>query len=336
VNLTTKPMKLTDVGSDDATVERYITDPDWVMQQKLDGARMMVLFENGEFLFTNDGVKPIKFAAALQKLPALEESLRRDFESLGVQQVILDGELIIETGVYHVWDVVVLRMDSTRYSDPDFNTNLVDGSERWDVRTGQMRIYLSSIQGPLVKLSRTAWTEGQKRLMWSQIKETNVEGAVSKLITSTYDEGERTKDWVKHKLVKTADVIVTSVQRTFKPGTQVVSHGTATLAVTINSADDPLPWVHPITEKRYSVTDRTTMSRARREGLVLQARSVLPIGNASLIGRDLTIDVGDVVEVNYLYFDRAMIQPRITRKRWDKQPDECLMEQFPAYSRVTV
>jgi ATP-dependent DNA ligase len=329
------PMKLTDVGSDAATVQSFIDDPDWVMQQKLDGARMLMVFENDEIIFTNNGTGPIKFAAVVQKLPPLEKQLLADFHASFVNQLILDGEFIVETGVYHVWDVLVFREFEYANMPEGYNLNRVDGTEDWDVRDKVLRNELSFIQSPIVQFSRTARTREEKSDLWAGIQSTNVEGAVSKLISSSYDEGERTVNWVKHKLVKTADAVVTKVERTFKPDGVTVSHGSATLAVTIDPRDDPAPWVNA-KGKRISAVEFENLTFKGQMNFTSDRRSLYPVGNASLIGRELTIDVGSVVEVNYLYFDRAMIQPRIVRQRWDKTPAECRMDQFPAYTREIV
>lgn len=56
------------------------------------------------------------------------------------------------------------------------------------------------------------------------------------------------------------------------------------------------------------------------------------IGRASLLGKEkhYEINVGDVVEVRYLYVgaNGRLYQPRIVRKRPDKRPDECLDAQL--------
>jgi hypothetical protein len=334
-----RPMKLTDVGSDRATVQRYIEDDDYVMQQKLDGARMLVVYTDGQpILFTNDGVNSIKFAAAVQKLSALTVQLTEDFMELGIDKVILDGELIIETGVYHVWDVTHLVVDyrlEKHDLESDYNPNRVDGQEDWEWRDSVLRDELEALAHDLVQFSETARTRSDKEYLWARINSTNVEGAVSKLRSSVYEEGTRTKDWVKHKLVKTADVVVTKVDRTFKADGKTLSHGKAELAVSINPLNDPQPYVNA-KGKRIEPWVYHALPESKRKAFELSMRSSYPVGNASLIGRELTIEVGSVVEVNYLYFDSAMIQPRIVRQRWDKQPRECDMDQFPAYTRRIV
>lgn len=306
-----RPMKLTDVGIDD--VQRYIDDPRWLMQQKFDGTRLVVVWNDGTLFFTNDGVKPIAFAAALLKLPELEADLRAWLALNQIKSATLDGELIVETGIYYVFDAPALSAAGLTI---DRNHTLG--------RRLQLLRSLGSLRN--VQFPYTAVTREAKRLLWEQVNERGVEGAVSKLQDSVYVPGTRSKDWVKHKLVKTADVVVTSAERTFKPN-GVVSHGKAELAVPIDPKDDPQPFVDS-RGKRYASYQDTTKSTRH------EPRTMLPVGNASLIGKDLGIGPGSVVEVQYLYFTgEAMVQPRIVRLREDKLAEECDLSQFAAYSR---
>ena len=73
--------------------------------------------------------------------------------------------------------------------------------------------------------------------------------------------------------------------------------------------------------------------------------NVVKLCSSSLIGKDLSIEIGDVVEVSYLYREPggSIVQPRIMRKRWDsrsqsgdKRPEECTDDQFKPYSREVV
>jgi len=281
-----KIQKLTDVGSSPSEVEPYLVDPNWVMQQKFDGARVMLTHENNEFRWTNNGEAKLAFSAALLKIPALEADLNlmmphldslRDSEG----RLILDGELIIETGEYHVFDIL-------QY--PNYPLA---------ARIPMLNLMLPSA-GP-VQHVQTYYGEADKRKFWESISSSGVEGAVSKHLDSTYDFGTRSKLWLKHKLVKSCECLVTEVKRTFKPN-GVVSHGSASLAV------------------------------IRGDG------SQIPIANASLIGRELTIEEGSVVEVEYLYRQEGghLVQPRIVRQRFDRTRADCLESQIPEYTRKVI
>jgi hypothetical protein len=300
-------MKLTDVGSAAHEVEPYLSNSSWLLQQKFDGTRIQAQWSpTGEILFSNDGVKPVTHAAAKLKLPALEAELTPLFKHIGHDgPVTLEGELLIRTGEFVVWDLLV-GSDPSQWASTILRTHMV--RDLFAELAGQMN---------LVSATPTAFTESQKRALWELINASNVEGAVSKHHDSPYVPGARSTQWVKHKLVKTADLVVMTAERTFKPegpgrpANTVVHKGSASLG-----------YVDPAS------STGTTF-----------------IAAASLIGRDLTIAPGDVVEVAYLYRepDGGLVQPRILRKRWDavsgtgdKEPRECTVDQFPVYSRAVL
>lgn len=332
-----KPMKLTDVGTD---VEPYLVDPEWVMQQKHDGARMLAVYQLGELTFLNGSGGLMSFSAAKLKLPELEKHMIRDLQALEVANATFDGELLIEEGVYHIFDVISLRWDTARFTTDAARESegwAILGHEHWKWRDAVLRSTLASLEGSLVRFAVTARTEAEKRELWAAINEAAVEGAVSKHVGSFWVEGTRTTQWVKHKLVKAADVVVTAVQRTFKADGVTLSHGKAELAVPIEFDDDPLPYVNAKGKRASRYQLPATIDAINKSGWRLEPRNLLPVGNASLIGKELTIDVGSVVEVNYLYWTGdAMVQPRIVRERFDKGASECNLAQFPEYTRTVV
>jgi ATP-dependent DNA ligase len=284
-------MKLTDVGSADHEVEPYLTDDRWVMQQKFDGARVMMVYDEADDSFLwGDGTTPIKFSAALLKLPALEAEMRRLLPMIQALRghdgrVIFDGELIIESGEYHVFDVLSVYPDSPLRTRLSMLDHLYDCYDR-----------------QLVQVVETYRGEDAKRRFWAQVNGAGVEGAVSKHLDSTYEPGKRSTQWLKHKLVKSCECLVLEASREFKPNSQVVKMGSATLGVFDASG------------------------------------TLIRIASASLIGKELTIEPGSVVEVNYLYRQEggALVQPRIVRQRHDRTAADCVESQIPAYSREAV
>lgn len=296
-------MKLTDVGSAANEVEHYLADSSYLLQQKFDGTRIQAQWNptTQSILFSNNGVDPVTHAAAKLKLPALEAELLPIFKTFDVP-VTIEGELLIRTGEFPVWDLLV-------GNDPS----------QWPLtgeRTRALECLLGSRSQELVTMSPTAWTETEKRDMWARINAADVEGAVSKWINSHYLPGSRTNQWLKHKLVKTADLVVLEAKRTFKPN-GVVHKGSASLGYA--------------TEILSNLADG--------------GPNFIQIASASLIGKDLTIAEGDVVEVAFLYREPGggLVQPRILRKRWDaatgdgdKTPAECTVGQFADYSRAVV
>jgi hypothetical protein len=292
-------MKLTDVGSGKSEVEPYLADSAFILQQKFDGTRIQAQWDpaRGSIFFSNNGIDPVGHSAAKLKLPALEAELLPILQGLSVP-VTLEGELLIRTGEFPVWDLLI-------GDDPN-------GWHTTGCRIRLLEDLLGNRSQELVTVSPTAWTEPEKREMWERICSAGVEGAVSKWADSRYLPGVRTNQWLKHKLVKTADLVVIKAERTFKPGGTVVHKGSAQLGY----VDARFPYAGP-----------------------------QPIASASLIGKDLTIDVGDVVEVAFLYREPGggLVQPRILRKRWDdktengdKRPGECTEDQFADYSRAVV
>lgn len=352
------PMKLTDVGPEKAQL--YIDDDAWVMSQKLDGARVMLRYDISDtgqrrFFWTNDGVKPLAFSAALLHLPMLNVQLAEIMDREGIVAAIFDGELIIETGVYHVFDVLHLETDDSLQVDVS------------DVLSYRL-IHLESLpQTSHIQIAYVARTREEKAALYAALEAGNVEGAVSKLLTSSYvpisvkGGVHRTKEWVKHKFVKTADVVVTAVERKFD-AKGMVTHGSAALAVPIQPEQDPEPLVnakgrraplpigaHPATpfipdhvqgvvrDKILKDWESRSFPDGMPKGFEYAPRTLLPIGNASLIGKELTIDVGSVVEIRYLYWTgEAVVQPAILRQRFDKPAEDCDLDQFPEYTRKIV
>ena len=124
-----------------------------------------------------------------------------------------------------------------------------------------------------------------------------------KSLDAGYSPGERVDHSVKLKFVKSADVVVLTVNR------PDAKHGSATFGVVSGPWSK---WEHD--EFIGGVGYRT-------------------VGGCSLIGKPEVVP-GDVIEVNYLYWTgEALYQPRMMQVRIDKDPAECLVAQFPIYTR---
>lgn len=314
-----KPMKVSHAA--DEVVSVLLEDPRWVLEQKMDGARALAVVTfpadgpaQVEWLSSSGG--PLKFAAAVQHLANIENDLIMPLQVGAVDEVILDGEIIVSTGEFHLFDMPHLVADSHTRVTPEHTygwrrqmlAELFDG---WD-HSGAIRQVAS------------AGTSHDKQALWAAIQAQGAEGAILKHVDGTYRSGIRTKEQVKAKLVKTADLVVLSANRTFKDN-GVVHTGSAGLGVYVTPEyvqDNPGKYTIPA------------------GGDLHEGPFILPIVSASLIGKDLTIAQGDVVEVAYLYRDAkgGLIQPRILRKRLaeEKRPEDCTLEQFPTYSRATV
>lgn len=298
-----KPMKMVEV--DPSTVDEYLHDSDWVLEQKLDGVRALAYWDGLEVSWFSSSGGPLKFAAAAQHLPHLTTELVRLLRHSPLADVglTLDGELMPDTGHYHVFDLPSsgLGYEGRRQE----LSNLLSTSRRLNVR----EVF-------------TAHSTVGKRSLWGFIENGGVEGAVAKRRDGLYEPGKRVKHQVKIKMVKTADLIVTDITN----WTRLT--GSAELSVHLAGEDDPLPWIE---ERRGKLRRVAQPSNASAR---YSPREYLPIANASLIGKDSSIEIGGVVEVNYLYWTgTSIVQPRIMKPRHDKAAEDCLISQFPEYSR---
>lgn len=336
-----KPMKMTDVGLD--AFEKHVELENWILEQKMDGARALMTWtkEHG-FTWQASGGGPLKFAAAAQHLPELQRQLLEFFDVNRLERIVLDGELMTEDGEYRVFDVV----EAVRKDEP---THLVSMGDILARRIGARSMlfntaFQQALALPMVKQVFTARGADEKRDLWERVNAAGVEGAMLKDLSGVYEPGVRTKTQLKLKLVKTADVVVTSVKRTFDHK-GMVTHGSAEIALRISPEGDPTPWKSEVTGKRLSEADHRKLSsgtkaqQARALAFTYQPRELLPVGASSLIGKPLTIEEGSVVEVAYLYWGGdALVQPRIIRERLreEKLPEDCWIGQIPAYSRKSV
>lgn len=175
-------------------VEQFLVDPNYVLSQKLDGTRVMTHLTRraGEdvITFTGHGGQPIKFAAAKQHFKKLEDY----FLGSSLPTCVLDGELML-SGDYHIFDMPYMR-EAVLPEDPF--------SKRWQQVVDNSR---------LLTLAPTAFSESDKRWLWSQIVDKNSEGAIVRPVDSIYEIGKRSNIVKKLKIVKTVDVVVTGVNR---------------------------------------------------------------------------------------------------------------------------
>lgn len=252
-------------------IEALIADPRWVMEQKMDGVRVMAHITPGkpvEFIGRNG--KPVKFAAAAKWFPKLVKHL-----PVPDYPVIVDGELMIEDGEYRVFDLVQPGREDTPYA----------------LRRIDLHTLVSENQ--MVRFVEIAFSEKEKRDLLARVQNGGGEGVMLKDVTATY-QSRRVQTGLKFKFVKSADVVVTKWE---KPD---VNHGTASFGVYVDGV---------LTE----------------------------VGACSLIGKE-AVEVGDVIEVNYLYVGDGgrIYQPRMMRRRTDKAATDCTLSQFPAYSRAVM
>lgn len=262
------PMKFKSAPISD--LDKYIIDPNYVMQQKIDGIRAQIVFGPGTpvWIRSNSGER-LKSTASAPTVVAIEKGYRFvTFDS----DFCVDGEII--NGVFWAFDIVV--------SDTDFSM---------EDRLGLLESWLSLYSSDTVRLLPTAKTVTEKQNLVDKVIENNGEGFIVKHKDSLYAWGGRVDHSLKIKLVETVDCIVVSVSDT---------KDSISLGVHNNG-------------------------------------SVVGIGSTSTIGKG-TFLPGDVVEVQYLYAGSGgrLVQPTILKKRLDKQPEDCYIDQLKYVNKEVV
>lgn len=152
------PMLLTPIEMDE--LEFYLQNPQWLMQEKLDGKRIVVQVKDGQVIASNRKTLIVGIPQEIEK------------ELATLNNCILDGELVGTT--YYVFDI-------TSNNDIDFDF------------VGCLDRYLQLTQLPFgnmksVKLVSCATTEADKRSLHSKLL--HKEGVVLKKIDSVYKAGK--------------------------------------------------------------------------------------------------------------------------------------------------
>lgn len=177
-----KPMKYESAEISD--VEKFILDDLWTMQQKLDGVRVIPHRVSGGIEWN------VTFAAAAQYFPAIEPALMR--LPLGA---ILDGEMMINTGEFWVFDLPHLP-------------GVIGPADPQSERRRVLEHLIPLLNDPKIKLVPEAKTPDDKAFLFGRVLGNGGEGVVVKLTTAPYRE-TRTTDVLKLKFVKTIDCVVT-------------------------------------------------------------------------------------------------------------------------------
>lgn len=259
----------------------YIRDDNWVLEQKLDGHRILLVAgpDGTPTAITRNGDIYSK------RLPKAVQNFRFPTED-GVNWV-LDGELVGDT--YWVFDMP--GYPHLDFSQGGMLTEVQALTEAtpyplW-LRRQLLEAFMANVDNPF-KLVPQARTPAEKVALSEAALKNNYEGLVLKKRDAVYNSGGRTPDWIKVKFVTTIDCIVMNVR------------------------DD----------NKDSV----------RLGLLDGMGSLVEVGRASLIGKEkkATIQVGDVIELKYLYAgaNGRLYQPTILRKRDDKPMDQCTTDQL--------
>lgn len=177
------------------SLRSFFEDDRWVLEQKLDGHRLLLCSPGGDFpptALTRNG------SPYTRKLPQAIQDFRFP-KTAGVQEIVLDGELV--GGTFYVFDIPVMPMlDGYDASTLDLAT-----------RRQALELYMEKIASPF-KLVPQAKTREEKIALAETALRNNFEGLLAKRTDSRYQPGGRNTDWLKIKFVTTADCFVLDVR----------------------------------------------------------------------------------------------------------------------------
>lgn len=219
----------------------------------------------------------------------LPDQIAADFVSFKTADTMwhFDGELV--DGEYHIFDVL--------WAGDTCDGGMTD--KPFEQRRNRLEKIFSFWEPDHCHLVRCAKTETEKADLIVKLERECSEGAVLKKRTATYNvHGKRVKTWLKLKFVQCADVVVMELNRGGKPQ-----------AVTIGM-----------------MRERVTFSNNGHRRLATTVELLEEVAGCK-VPANLELEVGDVLEVRYLYAteDNKLTQPIFVRKRTDKQPEECTM-----------
>jgi bifunctional non-homologous end joining protein LigD len=172
---------------EESQVEKLIADPNYWIQEKWDGRRLMVRKQDD--LITGINKLGLKVGVA--------ESLHKDATNCSLD-FTLDGEGI-DDGLW-VFDVLIVGDDEI-------------GGCRYGERYLRLMNLLASFQHPHIHLVETYCTEKQKREAFSSLRSANAEGVVFKHIDAPYVAGRPASGGtqLKFQFRATASFIVSKV-----------------------------------------------------------------------------------------------------------------------------
>jgi bifunctional non-homologous end joining protein LigD len=179
------------------TQERLLevcADPDWVLQQKFDGHRLAIRFQDG-FLrgFARNGTSkeiPLVIADALAPISRIGEFW-------------LDGELIPgsaglrSASAYHVFDMMV-----------DWASDLP-----FAARSGMVEAIVGVLNSPVAAPVETVYEETDKLHFVRRMLESGAEGVIARDANAVYEAGRRSKGCLRFKFTKSLDSVVLEKSR---------------------------------------------------------------------------------------------------------------------------
>lgn len=155
--------------------ERLLADPDWVMQEKYDGERRLIVLCPGE---TPSGVNR----------NGLEVAINGDLASVLAERIQVTGKTVLDGedfgSTFAPFDLLVLN---------DRDLRDLPYSERVALLEGLIA------EAPEVPRLQTYRTTEQKRAAYARLREQGFEGVVFKLLSAIYTAGRAGKDSTQFK-----------------------------------------------------------------------------------------------------------------------------------------
>lgn len=181
------PQLLNPVEEDE--LQQLLDDPAYLMQEKVDGNRLMVLFDRGEVQGSNRKGLVVPIASSI------EAGVK---ELIGGGSALLDGEAVGD--IYHIFDLLKIDGEDLRPCGVE---------ERWM----RLQVLFGEREGGIVRLvpmSRKPW---HKRQRISELQVLRAEGVVFKLWNAPYISGRPTSggNQLKYKFVESATCLVAGV-----------------------------------------------------------------------------------------------------------------------------
>jgi ATP-dependent DNA ligase len=183
-------------------IEHFVTNPDVVFEQKMDGTRVLARYEEGEAEFFARTGAVLKHTASTQHLPAIERRLNELLGGMG--PFWFDGELMHDIGNLYVFDLPMARFAA---QDP------VDLDTPFRERRETLEFLFGGITEGAVRISTQHTTPEAKRALVERVSAIQGEGVMVKHLHAVYEPGKRVRHSVKAKIVRSAYVSVIGVDR---------------------------------------------------------------------------------------------------------------------------
>lgn len=181
-------------SSDIKKIDKFINDPDYWFQQKLDGIRILITVEDGKVSGVGRSGRAVSLPPeAVDPFVDLAALWQFDGEFIGTGEGTLwlfdmpraGGHLVTPDSPYHV---------RAQALETTYNLLFPDGSDD-------------------IKVVEVAKTTEEKQTLFDWCRSNFAEGVMLKEINSKYLPGTRSPFMLKMKFVETADVVILEVRR---------------------------------------------------------------------------------------------------------------------------